>query len=143
MSIFDTHPDISSLHLCYFTSYAYILIPSDEDRQNGLAKSIRYVWVDNRHEETPVARVTIEHWDQFDWISCYDLFISEDYRGYGLSHELVEFVKYHGVTHLSVHKNNSVAIKLYEKHGFVANGEKDGDLIRMELSTDEDNKNFA
>ena len=56
----------------------------------------------------------------------HSLMITEEYRGYGLSHKLVKDAinKYHGCD-LTVLKDNKIAINLYKKHGFVMDHSRD------------------
>ena len=105
-------------------------LPIDEkDKEDGLLDSTRWIWFDIGN---PVAHITIDTWWKQDWVSLRDFEIEESYRGQGLSHEIIEFAKRHGVTHLSVSPLNKWIISLYEKHGFQLTGTKEGDLLRME-----------
>lgn len=56
----------------------------------------------------------------------HSLMITDEYRGYGLSHKLVKDAinKYHGCD-LTVLKDNKIAINLYKKHGFVMDHSRD------------------
>ena len=97
--------------------------------ETGLVGSSCFKWLS---EDGPVATVTVEHWVD-NWGSCSNLEVFEPYRGKGLSHQVVEFVKDIGVNNLSVHPENSIAISLYKKHGFCFTGERDGEYLRMRL----------
>lgn len=94
---------------------------------NGPLKSILYTWFDKTN---PVATVRIEYWPDL-WISCSGLKIFELYRGNGLSHQVMDFCEDLGVNNLSVSASNTIAIKVYKKHGFVFTGEHDGKYLRM------------
>lgn len=53
------------------------------------------------------------------------MYIDEDYRGYGFANRLLKdaITKYDGYD-LCVYKDNTVAIELYKKHGFVIDESK-------------------
>ena len=69
--------------------------------------------------------------DQY-WLQALE--ITKDYRGYGLSKQLLNLaVKHYGARYLSVNKNNEVAIKLYKDYGFEIY-EESGDMYFMKLS---------
>ena len=101
-----------------------------EQDETGLVGSSCFKWLS---EDGPVATVTVEHWVD-NWGSCSNLKVYEPYRGKGLSHQVVEFVKDIGVNNLSVQPDNHIAIALYKKHGFCFTGERDGEYLRMRLS---------
>ena len=103
---------------------------NEKDKEDGILDMTRYVWFDIGNQ---VAHITIVTWQKQNWVSLCDFEIEEPYRGQGLSHEIVEFAKRKGVTHLSVSPMNNIAIDLYKKHGFHFTGTKEGDLLRMEL----------
>ena len=100
-----------------------------EDAEEGLMENTRYEWYDGK---TKVAEVTLTKWPN-NWISCHSLEVKPKYRGKGLSHDLVEFLKKKGMNHLNVEPNNKIAIHLYKKHGFKMSGTKEGKLLRMEI----------
>lgn len=104
-----------------------------EQGEAGLVGSSCFKWLS---ENGPVATVTVEHWVD-NWVSCSNLEVFEPYRGKGLSHQVVEFVKDIGVNNLSVHPDNHIAIALYKKHGFCFTGGRDGEYLRMRLSAKE------
>ena len=108
-----------------------------EQDETGLVGSLCFKWLS---EDGPVATVTVEHWVD-NWGSCSNLEVFEPYRGKGLSHQVVEFVKDIGVNNLSVHPENSIAISLYKKHGFYFTGERDGEYLRMRLPKEKTDDN--
>lgn len=62
--------------------------------------------------------------DHTKWIVSLE--IMKEYRGYGLSNQLVDFaVKSMNCKYLSVNKNNEVAKKIYDKYGFKVYHEDD------------------
>lgn len=75
-----------------------------------------YFYVD--YAKTFVATIAVEEQsDSTTWIQLLE--ISKDYQGYGLSRQLLDTAcKELKANRLSVNKNNSIAIKLYESYGF-------------------------
>lgn len=98
-------------------------------KEPGLLNITRYSWFCGKDS---VAEITIEKW-RGDWTSCYNLLVHERYRNQGIGSQVVRFAKEKGVKHLSVDPENEIAINLYKKHGFDFTGEREGNLLRMEL----------
>lgn len=68
------------------------------------------------------------------WIQSIE--ITEPYRGYGLSKQLLELaVKHYGVRYLSVNKKNAVAIKIYEDYGFREYSTIEPDMVLMKIDS--------
>lgn len=95
------------------------------------ANRVDYKWLNASN--SVIATMTIEKFE-CGWISLSNFKIAEAYRGQGLSHKLIEFAKTKGVNNLSVDPNNSIAINLYQQHGFFLTGETDGNFYRMRLT---------
>lgn len=95
------------------------------------ANRVDYKWLNASN--SVIATMTIEKYE-CGWTSLSNFEIAEAYRGQGLSHKLIEFAKTKGVNNLSVDPNNSIAINLYQQHGFFLTGETDGNLYRMRLT---------
>lgn len=74
-----------------------------------------YIWLDDKKV---VAIINVEEKDDDNkWIQAFEIF--GDYKGHGLSKQILRLsIKDLGVTHLSVNKDNEVAIKLYKAMGF-------------------------
>ena len=55
--------------------------------------------------------------NDYGWLTAIE--ISNDYKGYGLGVQMLNFAKTNmGINRLGVHKDNEVAYKLYLKNGF-------------------------
>lgn len=76
-----------------------------------------YAWFD---KDNSLVAICANGWDFL--LKCQAisyLYISEKYRGYGLSNQIMEFlIKDLNCESLCVAKSNKVAIKLYKKFGF-------------------------
>ena len=101
-------------------------------------KTKGYVWLDG---EDLVAMVnTEEKKDDEIWIQALEVFSS--YRGHGLSKQVLDVAcKDLHATHLSVNKQNELAIKVYKKYGFVKYDETESML--MMSTKDSINESFA
>lgn len=86
-------------------------------------KCIGSIYVDKRNNL--VCYVAIENKDNSEnWIQGLE--VVEKYRGHGLSEELLrEAINFYKADHLSVNKNNEVAIYIYKKFGFKVYKETD------------------
>ena len=88
----------------------------------GNTPAIQYKWTDRKGK--PVAEFKI--WDWWDGVNVSDLEISKDYRGKGLSYELLDYaVNKCGARNLAVRKNNTIAKHVYDKYGFETTEEDD------------------
>lgn len=74
------------------------------------------IYVDNKNEL--VCFIAVEEKENKErWIQGLE--VSKEYRGHGLSEELLkESINKYKADHLSVNKNNEVAIYIYKKFGF-------------------------
>ena len=88
-------------------------------------------------DEKDIGRVTIE--DTSDTINIIDVYVEENYRRKGVATKILEFLfdKYKVRFMLEVREDNTPAIKLYEKFGFVVIHKrekyyKDADALIME-----------
>jgi len=82
------------------------------------------VWFDK--DDNVVAMVGIDKSRHPYWI--YDLVVSEKYRGYGLGKQVLDYtVKELGGEALTVRKDNNIAIRMYDKYGFVSKPVKNGE----------------
>ena len=77
-------------------------------------------------------------WDWWNGKNISDFEISENYRGLGLSYQLLEYAtKRCGAKNLAVNKSNTIAKYIYEKYGFQVTDEDD-EYYYMSLSEGND-----
>ena len=70
-------------------------------------------------------------WDWWDGINVSDLEIHGEYRGKGLSYQLLDYAVIKcGVKNLAVRKTNDVAKHVYDKYGFKV-VDQDDDMYYM------------
>ena len=70
-------------------------------------------------------------WDWWDGINVSDLEIYEEYKGQGLSYQLLDYaVVKCGAMNLAVRKTNDIAKHVYDKYGFEVVSQ-DGDMYYM------------
>jgi len=82
------------------------------------------VWLDRKKNKV-VAMVALDTSKHPYWI--YDLVVGEDYRGYGLGNQVLDYaVKELGGEALTVRQDNDIAIRMYKKYGFVEKKVSDG-----------------
>ena len=67
-------------------------------------------------DEIIVAMVTINHFEDYDTIES--LWLEPQYRGRGLSKEIMDIITDNQPMTLMVRKDNEIAINLYKKYGF-------------------------
>lgn len=95
----------------------------------GKTPAVHYKWSDKNGK--PVAEFKI--WDWWDGKNVSDLEINENYRGKGLSYQLLDYaVKKCGAKNLAVNKTNSIAKHVYDKYGFEVT-EEDDNMYYMSL----------
>lgn len=94
--------------------------------------------------EEPIGLVIVKDkpGDEDECYSFTDLFIADDFQGKGYGDQAVKAIigkfkseKKRSVVELQVHRSNTAAIRLYEKHGFVKVGnaewDKSFDVMRL------------
>lgn len=88
----------------------------------GKIPSIQYTW--HTRNGNHVAEFKI--WDWWDGKNVSDLEISGNYRGLGLSYQLLDYAtKKCGARNLAVKKTNTIAKHVYDKYGFQVTEEDD------------------
>lgn len=88
----------------------------------GKTPSIQYAW--HTRNGNHVAEFKI--WDWWDGKNVSDFEISKNYRGLGLSYQLLDYAtKSCGARNLAVKKNNTIAKHVYDKYGFQVTDEDD------------------
>lgn len=96
----------------------------------GKTPSIQYKW----HTKNGNLVAEFKVWDWWNGKNISDLEISENYRGLGLSYQLLDYsTKICGAKNLAVNKSNSIAKYIYEKYGFQVTDEDD-EYYYMSLS---------
>ena len=96
----------------------------------GKTPSIQYKW----HTKNGNLVAEFKIWDWWDGKNVSDLEISENYRGLGLSYQLLDYsTKICGAKNLAVNKSNAIAKYIYEKYGFRVTDEDD-EYYYMSLS---------
>lgn len=96
----------------------------------GKTPSIQYKW----HTKNGNLVAEFKVWDWWNGKNISDLEISENYRGLGLSYQLLDYsTKICGVKNLAVNKSNAIAKYIYEKYGFQVTDEDD-EYYYMSLS---------
>ena len=96
----------------------------------GKTPSIQYTW----HTKNGDIVAKFKIWDWWDGKNISDLEISENYRGLGLSYQLLDYAtKRCGARNLAVNKNNTIAKYVYDKYGFLVTDEDD-EYYYMSLS---------
>lgn len=82
-----------------------------------------YIWFDNDKLVAMVGSCLYTD-DKTKWIVSLE--ITKDYRGYGLSKQILDFAtKTMNCKYLSVNKNNKIAKKVYDDYGFKVYFESD------------------
>ena len=90
-----------------------------------------YAWMD-KDDLVAVLNVAVDD-KSIKWIS--NLEVTPDYRGYGLSSQLLDYAtKNLKATHLGVADDNALAIDIYKKYGFHFTNEKHNHIQIMSLS---------
>ena len=88
----------------------------------GKTPSIKYKW----HTKNGNLVAEFKVWDWWNGKNISDLEISENYRGLGLSYQLLDYsTKICGAKNLAVNKSNAIAKYIYEKYGFQVTDEDD------------------
>lgn len=88
----------------------------------GKTPSIQYKW----HTKNGNLVAEFKVWDWWDGKNVSDLEISENYRGLGLSYQLLDYsTKRCGTRNLAVKKDNTIAKHIYNKYGFHVTEEDD------------------
>ena len=83
-----------------------------------------YIFIDG---DSLAAVVAVDKKDDYTWITAIE--ISENYRGYELSKQLLNFcVRTLHANALSVNKNNELAIQIYKDYGFKTSKESEADV---------------
>ena len=101
----------------------------------GKTPAILYKWTDKNGDKV----AEFKTWDWWDGKNISDLEISENYRGKGLSYQLLDYAtkKKIGVKNLAVNKTNNIAKHVYDKYGFKV-VDQDDDLYYMSLEENYD-----
>lgn len=88
----------------------------------GKTPSIQYKW----HTKNGNHVAEFKIWDWWDGKNISDLEISENYKGLGLSYQLLDYAtKRCGAKNLAVRKNNTIVKHVYDKYGFEVTEEDD------------------
>lgn len=96
----------------------------------GKTPSIQYKW----HTKNGNRVAEFKIWDWWDGKNISDLEISENYKGLGLSYQLLDYAtKRCGARNLAVKKINTIAKHVYDKYGFQVT-EEDDEYYYMSLS---------
>lgn len=81
----------------------------------GKTPSIHYKW----HTKNGNRVAEFKIWDWWDGKNISDLEMSENYKGLGLSYQLLDYAtKRCGARNLAVKKSNTIAKHVYDKYGF-------------------------
>ena len=81
----------------------------------GKTSSIQYKWYTKKGDYVAEFKI----WDWWDGTNISDLEISENYKGLGLSYQLLDYAtKKCGAKNLAVKKSNTIAKHVYDKYGF-------------------------
>ena len=100
----------------------------------GKTPSIQYKW----HTENGNLIAEFKIWDWWNGKNISDFEISENYRGLGLSYQLLDYAtKRCGAKNLAVNKSNTIAKYVYDKYGFQVTDE-DAEYYYMSLSEGKD-----
>ena len=95
----------------------------------GKTPSIQYKWHTNNGDIVAEFKI----WDWWDGTNISDLEISENYKGLGLSYQLLDYAtKKCGAKNLAVKKSNIIAKHVYDKYGFQVTDE-DNEYYYMSL----------
>ena len=95
----------------------------------GKTPAIQYKWTDKKGKLVAEFKI----WDWWDGVNVSDLEIHGEYKGKGLSYQLLDYaVKKCGAKHLAVNKTNNIAKHVYDKYGFEV-VDQDDDLYYMTL----------
>lgn len=98
----------------------------------GKTPAMQYKWTDKNKK--PVAEFKI--WDWWDGVNVSDLEIDKEYRGLGLSYQLLDYATEKcGAKNLAVRKNNVIAKHVYDKYGFKT-VDQDDEMYYMTLNKD-------
>ena len=96
----------------------------------GKTPSIHYKW----HTKNGNRVAEFKIWDWWDGKNISDLEISENYKGLGLSYQLLDYAtKRCGARNLAVKKSNTIAKHVYDKYGFQVT-EEDNEYYYMSLN---------
>lgn len=96
----------------------------------GEIPSIQYTWQAKNGEYVAEFKI----WDWWDGKNISDLEISGNYKGLGLSYQLLDYAtKRCGAKNLAVKKSNTIAKYVYDKYGFQLTDE-DYEYYYMSLS---------
>ena len=91
--------------------------------------SIQYKWPTTKGDYVAEFKI----WDWWDGTNISDLEISENYKGLGLSYQLLDYAtKKCGAKNLAVKKSNIIAKHVYDKYGFQVTDE-DNEYYYMSL----------
>ena len=91
--------------------------------------SIQYKWYTKKGDYVAEFKI----WDWWDGTNISDLEISENYKGLGLSYQLLDYAtKKCGAKNLAVKKSNIIAKHVYDKCGFQVTDE-DNEYYYMSL----------
>lgn len=81
----------------------------------GETLATQYIWTDENGNKVAEFKI----WDWWDGINVSDLEVYGEYKGKGLSYQLLNYaVVKCGARNLAVRKTNSIAKHIYEKYGF-------------------------
>lgn len=95
----------------------------------GKTPSIQYKWHTKKGDYVAEFKI----WDWLDGTNISDLEISENYKGLGLSYQLLDYAtKKCGAKNLAVKKSNIIAKHVYDKYGFQVTDE-DNEYYYMSL----------
>ena len=95
----------------------------------GKTPSIQYTWHTKKGDYVAEFKI----WDWWDGTNISDLEISENYKGLGLSYQLLDYAtKKCGAKNLAVKKSNIIAKHVYDKYGFQVTDE-DNEYYYMSL----------
>ena len=102
----------------------------EREKRNSLSRTL--VAVDDRGEGTAELRGYLNFWLILDEAEIHRIAVKEEYRCSGVAgrllHEMFKILRSMGIVsvHLEVRQSNHVAIKLYEKFGFMIKGQRRG-----------------
>ena len=101
---------------------------SEKDIMLGDTPAKQFIWSDG---DKTVAKLDVFDW--WDGLNIEDLEVKPEYRGSGLSYDLLDFAtKELGAKNLAVAKDNDIAKHVYDKYGFKVT-EEDEDYYYMSL----------